>query len=344
MDEATQHLSPDRRWWWDGVDWRQLSDDGEWWWDGSHWHGMPNLVSSVVPTAKVHSPAPGQTKSRKDKLREAALARLVNGELLSGVDARRVRKELELARMADSAQWAGMTPGQRLQWLSAQAANLPEPRNVQPPKDRLKPHYSSDGLQLHLIEELPRGLTQALADQLGPSEIVRVALRGLNREALACTDKRVIILKTGFFTGQFFGRNTYQLPYPNIAGAEVRAHLVTAYFQLNAGGMNSTDLSVWNMRWGRNGRPPRRLDPARAPNAISLSRRQVPRFQEASAFIMSRVAEAHRPTEASSEAALMANRRPEVLDALARLGQLKDAGVLTQHEFDSKKTELLRRL
>jgi len=75
-------------------------------------------------------------------------------------------------------------------------------------------------------------------------------LRGSAGEALVCTDSRVIILKGGFFAGQFFGNNTYQLPYANIAGAEVRTHLLTGYFQLNAGGMNSTDMSYWNMRLG----------------------------------------------------------------------------------------------
>ena len=221
---------------------------------------------------------------------------------------------------------------------------MSESRQVEPPDDRLKQHYSPDGLQRHLIEELPRGLAKGLAGQLGPGEVVRIALRGLNREALICTDTRVIILKTGFFTGQFFGSNTYQLPYANVAGAEVRVHLVTAFFQLNAGGMNSTDLSVWNMRWGPNGTAPRRLDPARAPNAISLSRRQVPRFQEASAFIMSKVAEAHRPSAPASTAAQTTNNQPDALDALERLARLKSAGVLTEQEFDLKKAELLSRL
>jgi hypothetical protein len=317
-----------------------------WWWDGSEWHQLRSIASNIVAPAEAHAAhSQVRRKSRKDKQTEKALAKLVNGEALSSVDATRLRKELELARRADSAEWAGMIPEQRRSWLSAKAADIPEPRHVQLPKDKLKQHYSPDGLQRHLIEELPRGLTKALADQLGPGEIVRVALRGLSREALVCTDARVTILKTGFFTGQFFGSNTYQLPYANIAGAEVRAHLVTAYLQLNAGGMNSTDMSVWNMRWGPNGTPQRRLDPARAPNAIALARYQVRRFQEASAFIMSKVAEAHRLVVAASETGgPTTNPPPDVLDSLERLKRLKDAGVLAQEEFDSKKTELLGRL
>jgi hypothetical protein len=36
--------------------------------------------------------------------------------------------------------------------------------------------------------------------------------------------------------------------------------------------------------------------------------------------------------------------RDEVFDALRKLGELRDAGVLTPGEFDAKKTELLARL
>jgi hypothetical protein len=33
-------LSPDRRHWWDGSDWRPVSEDGSWWWDGQHWNPL----------------------------------------------------------------------------------------------------------------------------------------------------------------------------------------------------------------------------------------------------------------------------------------------------------------
>lgn len=41
------------------------------------------------------------------------------------------------------------------------------------------------------------------------------------------TDTRVIILKGGWMTGQLFGTDTFQCPYANIAGAEVKFHLLT---------------------------------------------------------------------------------------------------------------------
>jgi len=39
-----------------------------------------------------------------------------------------------------------------------------------------------------------------------------------------------------------------------------------------------------------------------------------------------------------------ATQQPDVLDQLRKLGELRDAGVLTTEEFESKKTELLGRL
>ena len=50
------------------------------------------------------------------------------------------------------------------------------------------------------------------------------------------------------------------------------------------------------------------------------------------------------PTAQASAPASAAPARPDVLAQLARLGQLRDAGVLTEEEFTAKKKELLGRL
>ena len=39
-----------------------------------------------------------------------------------------------------------------------------------------------------------------------------------------------------------------------------------------------------------------------------------------------------------------ARRRPDAVDLLRKLGDLRDAGVLTEDEFAAKKAELLRRI
>lgn len=209
------------------------------------------------------------------------------------------------------------------------------------PEQRLAAHYSPSA-ERELIERLPGRLTKALASLLGPQETLYIALRGSFKEALVCSDTRAIIIKGGFFTRQTFGTTTYQLPYANVAGAEVKAHLLTGYFQLNAGGMERVHKSWWESSRpiiGTNS--PRSASAQEAPNSVSLQRSQFARFQRAAAFIMSKVAEAHSATTAPPT---RQGSPQDVISALEKLGQLRDSGVLTQEEFETNKAQLLKRL
>ena len=96
-----------------------------------------------------------------------------------------------------------------------------------------------------MIEPIPERLNRTLRQTLAPGEQVLVQLKGAFTEALVCTDFRVLILKGGWMTGQLFGTNTFQCPYPNIAGVEVKFHLMTGYFELSAGGMQNTPKGFW---------------------------------------------------------------------------------------------------
>jgi hypothetical protein len=99
-----------------------------------------------------------------------------------------------------------------------------------------------------LIEELPGRIERALRTLLSEGEVVHVKLRGAFTEALVCTDRRVLIVKGGFMTGQIFGTNAFQLPYSNVAGVEVKFHLLTGYFEVSAGGMqNLPKPSYWSL-------------------------------------------------------------------------------------------------
>ena len=73
-----------------------------------------------------------------------------------------------------------------------------------------------------MIEQIPDRLERTLRQTLCPNERVFVKLKGAFKEALVCTDTRVLILKGGWMTGQIFGTDTFQCPYSMVAGAEVR--------------------------------------------------------------------------------------------------------------------------
>ena len=131
-----------------------------------------------------------------------------------------------------------------------------------------------DSMPQDLIDALPHGLEASLRKVLADGERVEVQLKGVWKEALVCTDRRVMILKSGFMTGQTFGSNVFQIPYGNVGGVEVTFHILTGYFELSAGGMQNTAKSYWSKDKG--------TDPAKAPNCVTLNTRpQAARFRTA---------------------------------------------------------------
>lgn len=175
-----------------------------------------------------------------------------------------------------------------------------------------------------MIEPIPDRLERTLWQTLAPGERVYILLRGAFTEALVCTDTRVIILKGSWMTGQFFGTDTFQCPYANIAGAEVKFHLLTGYFELSAGGMQNTPKSFWKADG--------KVRAANAPNCVSLAGpEQANKFRQACSFIMARTAGGRQPYAAGND----------TIAALERLADLRASGVLSEAEFRAMKARLL---
>jgi Short C-terminal domain len=175
-----------------------------------------------------------------------------------------------------------------------------------------------------MIEPIPERLDRTLRQTLAPGERVFVQLKGAFTEALVCTDFRVLILKGGWMTGQLLGTNTFQCPYANIAGVEVKFHLMTGYFELSAGGMQNTPKSFW-----RSENKPRAAD---ALNCVSIcGQDQARKFRQACAFIMERLAGRQQPYSSGND----------TIAALERLARLRVSGVLSEAEFRRMKAQLL---
>ena len=162
--------------------------------------------------------------------------------------------------------------GNRISPTNAGVAAPGAPHCVGAEKD-----YSPSG---NLINQLPGRLEKLLSELLEPNEIVHIKLKGAFAEALVCTNKRVLILKAGFMTGQTFGSNVFQVPYRNITGVQVKKHLTTGYFELSAGGVQNQPTSYLGAS---------RSAARERENCVSLNSSDVfPRFREASSFILSR--------------------------------------------------------
>lgn len=191
-----------------------------------------------------------------------------------------------------------------------------------------------------LVQRLPARIDAVVQAALLPGEVVHIKLKGAFKEALICTDRRVIIAKAGFMAKQTLGNSVYQLPYANIAGSQVKFHLLSGYFELNAGGMQQQTKRYWSAGGD---------DPAKAPNALSITTKtQAALFRRAATFIMTKINEANSPGPADAgtpgEAPPAPDPHADVFTALEKLAELRDAGVVTADEFASKKAELLGRL
>lgn len=157
-------------------------------------------------------------------------------------------------------------------------------------------------MTVNLIQPLPGRLERALKQALREDETVFVKLKGNFKEALICTSKRVMIIKGGLMTGQFFGTNIFQVTYQAIASVEVKFSLFTGYFELSGAGMQNTNKDYWSGAENRS--------PAKAPNCVSLAgRRQAKTFNNACAWIMEKVADVRNP-QAPAPMAAMPPRTP----------------------------------
>lgn len=182
-----------------------------------------------------------------------------------------------------------------------------------------------------IIQDIPAGLHEVVLKNLLPSETIIFQLKGAFKEALVCTDRRVIIAKSGFMTGQIFGSDIFQLSYASIASAQVKMHLFTGFFEVSAGGMQNTDKSYWATKG--------RSSAAQQPNSVALnSRAQAEQFRAAASFIMER-------SNGAGSVAALAHRSgsADVGSELERLWSLKEKGALSQAEYDQAKARLLDR-
>lgn len=150
----------------------------------------------------------------------------------------------------------------------------------------------------------------------------------------------MIILKSDLMTGQVFGYDAFQQPYSNITGVQVKFSLLTGYFELSAGGMQNSPKQFWSSN--------NNTDPAKAPNCISLnSKHQAQRFRAACSFILERIDQIRQSNSrpiSGQTVSVNSPSREDILATLEKLGQLRDAGVLTDEEFEKKKAELLSRI
>lgn len=167
------------------------------------------------------------------------------------------------------------------------------------------------------LTQLDKEGVKQITEALAPGETIRVVIPAYVSGGVVATDWRVFVYKVDRgFTGRHNQLSTYE--YRSISGVQMETGPITGKLFLQVPGESSTDVS-------------------KAPNGIKIANNHYARAREGVALLRQYVAEAHTATEAPAPA-------PDIADQLRKLGELRDAGVLTNEEFSAKKADLLARM
>jgi hypothetical protein len=189
------------------------------------------------------------------------------------------------------------------------------------------------------LDSLARRPRAAVEQGLVPGEEVMVVVRGTGSAAIIGTDRRAFIYKHGMMAGATFGHKLASFEYENVVGIEVHTGALSGAVVIHVPGAASVSTSYWQNA---------KSDPHKAYNAIPIVRPYGP-AQAGAAQLRALISE-HSSSKRLDSAPLTPAvpiahpPEPDPLEALRKLGELRDAGVVTPEEFEAKKALLLSRL
>lgn len=165
---------------------------------------------------------------------------------------------------------------------------------------------------------------------MGSEEPIRV--QGVNGTVVFDGDF-VTIERKGFLARTSVGKGTKRIPLGSITAVQWKppGAFVNGFISFGLGGGNEV-----RSRFGS-----QTTDATKDENSVVVTKKQGPAFEALRATIEEAIAQRQRPVAPSATAT---PAEPDVLAQLERLGNLRDAAVITSEEFEAKKAELLDRL
>jgi hypothetical protein len=208
---------------------------------------------------------------------------------------------------------------------------------------------------------LHKKANEALDHNLAPGEVIEVIITGPSNQAIIGTNRRAFVYKKGFMAGASFGSELTSWDYRNVTGVQLHTGMMSGAVVLQGPGQSGTNTSYW-----KNGDS----DPYKAPNAIpivrpwnqasagvALLRQLIDAVHHPDAHEVSVSPATAQPTVATrgstptsaepaaiERAPVAAPAAEDPMELLRKLGALRDAGVLTVEEFETKKAEILKRI
>jgi hypothetical protein len=179
---------------------------------------------------------------------------------------------------------------------------------------------------------LHRGANDALDKNLAPDEAVEVVITGPSNQAIVGTSRRAFVYKKGFMAGASFGSELTSWDYRHLVGVQLHTGMLSGAVVLQAPGQTGNRTNTW--KFGDD-------DPYKAPNAIPITK-PWQQAEEGVARLRQLIDRAHQPSGGPVEPPVGPDHDP--IAVLRQLGELRDAGVLDEEEFQIKKAEILRRI
>jgi hypothetical protein len=179
---------------------------------------------------------------------------------------------------------------------------------------------------------LHRGANDALDRNLAPDEAVEVVITGPSNQAIVGTSRRAFVYKRGFMAGATFGSELTSWDYRHLVGVQLHTGMLSGAVVLQALVRRAIGRTPGSSATTT---PTRRRTRSRSPNPGSRRRRGVARLRQL-------IDLAHRPSRGPVGTPVAPDQGP--IAVLRQLGELRDAGVLDEEEFQTKKAEILRRI
>lgn len=176
------------------------------------------------------------------------------------------------------------------------------------------------------LEALHKKAQQLVTKALEPGEEVLVAQEG-EYAALVATSRRILICKWGLVSGAAFSKQVNTWDLSNVTGVEHRTGMTTESIVVQAAG------TVPVTKFGR-------MDKGvgtvwQAPNALFVKKKG---GAEETVSALRRLVADHQGAGPSGS---QASGGDDPVDQVRRLGQLRDEGLLTEEEFQTKKRAIL---
>jgi hypothetical protein len=133
----------------------------------------------------------------------------------------------------------------------------------------------------------------------------------------------VTIARKGFLARATLGKGDKRIPIGQLTAVQFKpaGALVNGFVQFSLGGGNERRSSFGSQS----------MEASRDENSVMFNRKQQPAFAELRSAVEAAMAAVHAPATAT----------PDRFDQLRKLGELRNAGLVTPEEFEAQKARLL---